>query len=347
MVDKISFIKMNSEEIYLDEDLDTILASGPLPVIPNAQDVQVAAAAALSSFDSQSESESDESDDEFEQATERDDVVMNEFVSLDIKLLEDREGGDVQDAPRVQVELKSIPVADRVLLEDEESEETSSDEDEDNMYGDDDVEEIATYGELKSMLDSMTRDNDVAAPVPTAAELLFTESIQSFDNLVIDENDAVSLAGHVISRLEGTIVVKASKDSQVLDEGSILVTNGKKLLGPVEDIFGPVQTPMYILRDPSALGIEDCGIIAEIGDAVYSLDKLSKPVAEEEMLRVKGYDSDDVEGVETKPDVECEFSDDEAVRFCIPYVALLLLNLLTNFFSSSLLHRRKLRIEGA
>ena len=311
-------MKMNSEEIYLDEDVDTIIASGPLPVIPNAQDVQVAAAAALSSFDSQTESESDDSDDEFEQVTERGqgDVTMNEFVSLSIKL-EDKQGGDVQDAPHVQVELKSIPAADHVLLRDDGSEETSSDEDDDNMYGDDDVEEIATYGELKSMLDSMTRDNDVAAPVPTAAELLFTESIQSFDNLVIDENDAVSLAGHVISRLEGTIVVKASKDSQVLDEGSILVTNGKQLLGPVEDIFGPVQTPMYILRDPSALGVEDCGIIAEIGDAVYSVDKLAKPVAEEELLRVKGYDSDDEEGVDTKPDVECEFSDDEAVRFLL------------------------------
>jgi len=299
---------MNSEEIYLDEEMDT--DSGPfITVIPNAQDVQVAAAAALSGFDSESESVSDESvgTDEFEQESEeQDDQVMTEFVSLSIKI-----GSDVQDAPHVHVELRSVPAkpiaVDQIL--DEESEETSSDEDE--------VEEIATYGELKSMLDNMTSKecSDAPAPVPTAAELLFTDSMHQLDTLVIEENHAVSLAGHVISRLEGTVVVRASKDSQVLDEGSILVTHGKQLLGPVEDIFGPVQMPMYILRDPSAA--EDCGTVAvDIGEAVYSVDKLAKPVAEEELLRVKGYDSDDVEGQDNKPDVECEFSDDEAVSCC-------------------------------
>lgn len=190
-------------------------------------------------------------------------------------------------------------------------------DDDDTSDDEDPVLGISSYAEMKELFDSMNaRSND--GPQPLASELLFgtTSRENGQQEVHVDPLESITEAGEVVSCLEGTLVVRASTNSKVLDEGSLLVNQDRVVLGRIEDIFGPVQMPMYILRDPSTQG-DGSGAQPTQGDRVYSVDRLSKTVLEEE-LRVKGYDEDDVAVSEQEAvDPDCEFSDDETVRLSI------------------------------
>lgn len=206
------------------------------------------------------------------------------------------------------------------------SEDSSSDEDESSVC-DESEEEIHSYSDLKELIDNMTTNLDThdTGPQPSAAELLFgnNNGSTSVDTIQVNPSDEIVEAGRIANCIEGTVIVTASADSHLLGEGSILVTADRKIVGPVEDIFGPVQSPMYILRDPNAFnqkqGEEHGGASSfpalAVGAVLYSVPALSTRILEDD-LRVKGYDADDIAEIQGDGDPECEFSDDEAVRCC-------------------------------
>lgn len=190
----------------------------------------------------------------------------------------------------------------------------------------DDNEEILvcdTYDDFKSVIDDMMATQSGAGDTQepsthhSAAELLFgtdshvIESLRSsLKNISVQPQDAIVEAGCVVNRLEGTLIVNALKGSELLGEGSILVDKNKSIIGSIQDIIGPVQSPMYVLMDPALLRGEEETVSITPGDVVYSVPSLSRRVLDQEDLRVKGYDADDLEEVEEISD--CEFSDDEA-----------------------------------
>jgi rRNA processing protein Gar1 len=208
--------------------------------------------------------------------------------------------------------------------DDSSSEDSTSDEDESSVC-DESEEEIHSYSDLRELIDNMTTHLDTHdnGPQPSAAELLFGNNIgmKSIDTVQVNPSDEIVEAGRIANCIEGTVIVTASPNSHLLGEGSILVTADRKIVGPVEDIFGPVQSPMYILRDPNSSKQkqeeENGGSIPAItvGDVLYSVPALSTRILEDD-LRVKGYDADDIPEIEGEGDPECEFSDDEAVRCC-------------------------------
>eukprot|EP00889_Picochlorum_renovo_P000949 jgi/Picre1/27979/NNA_000940.t1 len=181
------------------------------------------------------------------------------------------------------------------------------------------VEDITSLDELRHVIQNSMMEStaqETAGPQPSAAELLFgTDDAPCFqlNQIVVDPQDEIVEAGRVASCIEGTIVVSASAGSRLLGEGSVLVSLTKSIVGRVEDIFGPVQSPMYIIRDPKTLppsSTEGADIaMVDVGDVVFSMPSLSTSVAEHD-LRVKGYDVDDDAAIDEEP--VCEFSDDEA-----------------------------------
>lgn len=172
---------------------------------------------------------------------------------------------------------------------------------------DEDIEEIEDYDELRRIIDSMDGDEggmgDANGEGPTAAVELFGEAPPPALDVSLAPEDSLSAAGTVLSVIEGTIVVRASAGSRALDEGSVLVLQDRTVIGAIEDIFGPVQAPLYALR---CVGDPPDGLIPEA--SVFSVDRLAQFVLPEE-LRVKGYDDWD----ESAVDQEKHFSDDEAV----------------------------------
>ena len=168
-------------------------------------------------------------------------------------------------------------------------------------------------------------DDGAGGAGPSAAEALFGDAPLPSLGIEISSEDSISLAGSVLSVIEGTIVVRAAPGSRALNEGSFLVLEDRTIIGAVEDIFGPVQAPLYALRyNPGSASVttteqggKDDGLPSvELKLApdvkLFSVDKLAQFVAEED-FRVKGYDGDVAEEAEGAPgDVDQQFSDDEA-----------------------------------
>lgn len=211
--------------------------------------------------------------------------------------------------------------------EDQDIQSASSSSESDDEDDDEDVLVCDSYNDLKHVIDDMMANHthDDHGPYDpsrhqSAAELLFgadssaIESLrQTLNDIHVQPDDVVVEAGRVVNCLEGTIVINALPGSELLGEGSILVHENKTIIGSIEDIIGPVQSPMYVLMDPSLLATdEEQNLIQRVapGDIVYSVPSLSKKILDQEDLRVKGYDAGDAEEVEDIP--ECEFSDDEA-----------------------------------
>lgn len=213
---------------------------------------------------------------------------------------------------------KNPPVAQKVVhgTTDEDTESSS----ESDIDDDEEILVCETYNDLKNVIDDMMSHGDVgggheSSTHQSAAELLFgsdsniIESLrQALKDVCVQPDDAIVEAGSVVSRLEGTLVIHALPGSELLGEGSILVDKNKNPIGSIEDIIGPVQSPMYVLMDPTMLSEDN--VCISPGDTVYSVPSLSKKVLDQEDLRVKGYDADEIENAEDVP--ECEFSDDEA-----------------------------------
>lgn len=294
---------MNAEEIFLDDEAPH--------VIPNAQDVHVVAAA-LGSYGIESDSGSEDEPININvNMTEQEDTSRAISVTLAVNAAEGS----------VQVLLQPCVGSDMPMEDASSSDYMTSDSE--------DVEDITSLDELRQVIqESMTETapQETAGPQPSAAELLFgadDESCCKLNTITVDPQDEIVEAGTVANCIEGTIVVSASAGSQLLGEGSVLVNLTKSIVGRVEDIFGPVDNPMYIIRDPKTLpssSTEGADIaMVDVGDVVFSMPSLSTSVAEYD-LRVKGYDVDDEAAIDEEP--VCEFSDDEAVRVAIFFVSL-------------------------
>ncbi|KFM25837.1 SKP1-like protein 12 [Auxenochlorella protothecoides] len=172
---------------------------------------------------------------------------------------------------------------------------------------------IDDFVDIREMLEAADIDDEdgpgdgsVSAANQAATALLGKETLAT-DVPVIDAEEAITQAGTIQGVLEGLIVVKASASAPALHLGTWLVLADRSPLGVVEDVFGPVLSPLYALR----AGGEGCGTGAGPGDPVFSVDRLAEVVPTEE-LRAARYDAAEEEVGEDGPDPDATFSDDEA-----------------------------------
>jgi len=150
------------------------------------------------------------------------------------------------------------------------------------------------------------------------SEATLAELRASLRSLSISAEEALSEAGRVVGCLEGTVVVQASLGaaSECLAEGSILVTEGRTVLGRIEDIFGPVEAPMYVLMDPASLyvGGEDDEQVPRVlvGEVVWYVESLVKRIVDPKQLREVGVGEDvEIEGGDDDEEADDEEADDE------------------------------------
>ena len=133
------------------------------------------------------------------------------------------------------------------------------------------------------------------------------------------------LLGSIISVVQTVIVVQASNpNGECLQEGSLLCLQDRKVIGPIFETFGPLESPFYSVRLASA---EDYLLAPQHGDPVSTKPLLRTgievyycPTSEyvtvlrtNEINRSKGTDASNIYDEEPGAD-EIEFSDDEAER---------------------------------
>ncbi|ONK75954.1 uncharacterized protein A4U43_C03F22310 [Asparagus officinalis] len=125
--------------------------------------------------------------------------------------------------------------------------------------------------------------------------------------LSLEQHHQTLPVGFVSSILGNRAIVDGSEQHSPLNEGSILwITETRLPLGRIDEIFGPVKNPYYIVRYNSEKEVPP-GI--SVGTAISFVIAFASHILNEKHLYQKGYDASGLDDEEVADDVE--FSDDE------------------------------------
>jgi H/ACA ribonucleoprotein complex non-core subunit NAF1 len=195
-----------------------------------------------------------------------------------------------------------------------ESSSSSSDDDDDNADVADEKQDIEE-GEIRDSnaneMAAWTDEEDEAVgvkagPVTSKNELQVLPHVPPV-NVTLQPSHQTSPVGVVISIVDSKVIVEGVENHSPLNEGSILwITETRLPLGLVDEIFGPVENPYYIVRYNS----ED-EVPKEIheGTLVSFVPEFVNYVLINSSLKKKGYDASNEYDEELSD--ELEFSDDE------------------------------------
>lgn len=189
----------------------------------------------------------------------------------------------------------------------------SNDEEDEEEEDEEDFLELTSYAELRKIIDEMDDEDDTATwslgsgllpsedPRSATNELFGNTEPPMIDDIVVNETDALTLAGTISSVIEGTVVVQAAEGSRTLQEGCLLVLEDRSILGVIEDIFGPVQAPLYVSRLLNLSGnrrelTEELSEGPDAVDAVRRESVLEEDTATAEKAEDPGISADPVAG---------------------------------------------------
>eukprot|EP01018_Ginkgo_biloba_P032515 Gb_27768 [translate_table: standard] len=126
-------------------------------------------------------------------------------------------------------------------------------------------------------------------------------------NVVLEHHHQTQPVGVISSVLGASVVVEGIECHSALNEGTILwITEERLPLGVIDEVFGPVKNPYYVVRFNSAADIPD---FVREGVNISYVSEFASYVLNDASLYKKGYD---VSG-DTDEEIseEVEFSDDE------------------------------------
>ncbi|GER48194.1 30S ribosomal protein S6 [Striga asiatica] len=161
----------------------------------------------------------------------------------------------------------------------------------------DDVDEMVGWSD---------NEDDVSEPVMSKNELKVLPPVPPV-NVTLQPHHETLPVGVILSIIGAQVIVEGVEKHNPLNEGSILwVTESRSPLGIVDEIFGPVKNPYYIVRYNSESEVP-AGI--EQGTLVFFVEEFASHVLNDKSLYQKGYDASGENDEELSD--ELEFSDDE------------------------------------
>ncbi|KAL4866433.1 Gar1/Naf1 RNA binding region-domain-containing protein [Aspergillus spectabilis] len=186
----------------------------------------------------------------------------------------------------------------------------SSDSDEDEDYPILSAEEqarILMQGEMGSD-DEGEGKGKTGAALKTANEI--PEEVLPIPEVTVTPEMKIVLLGNVEAAIENTILIAAnvSGEYQVLEAGSLLCFEDRRVAGVVSETLGRVENPLYAVRFPTAADVEERGLSR--GTVLYYVVEHSTFVFTQPLKGLKGSDASNFHDEEVAED-EVEFSDDE------------------------------------
>nr|KYP68830.1 H/ACA ribonucleoprotein complex non-core subunit NAF1 [Cajanus cajan] len=173
---------------------------------------------------------------------------------------------------------------------------------EEGEVNDSDEEKMVSW----SMVDDDEDGDDVGGPIKSKNELQNLPPVPPVD-ATLEPHHQMLPVGIVTSIVGAQVIVEGVETHDPLNEGSILwLTESRKPLGLVDEIFGPVKNPFYIVRYNSESEVPD-GIHGET--LVSFVPEFAAHVLNNKDLYKKGYDASGANDEELSD--EMEFSDDE------------------------------------
>ncbi|KAF8039581.1 hypothetical protein BT93_B1944 [Corymbia citriodora subsp. variegata] len=190
---------------------------------------------------------------------------------------------------------------------DESGEEKNDDDDKDS---DDeerrDVEEMVSWSDIEDEDDGVAGTGAKGGPIRSKNEVKDLPPVPPVNATLLPHHQ-MSPVGVVLSILGAQVIVEGVEKHNPLNEGSILwITETRTPLGLVDEIFGPVKNPYYMVRYNSEAEVP-AGI--HQGTLISSIPEFASYVLNEKNLYKKGYDASGENDEELSEEVE--FSDDE------------------------------------
>jgi len=154
--------------------------------------------------------------------------------------------------------------------------------------------------------DTIDGKNTNKVPAPYKEKLPPVEKV----DIEVQSDAVVTSVGVVSAKVDLRIVVKghAQENSQAVDLDTLLVTAKREPIGVVDEVFGPVKEPFYVIRFNSEQDLNDCPI--QKGDQAYFVAGMAKFVLAAN-LDSRGTDASTINDQEVTNPREMDFSDDE------------------------------------
>ncbi|CAI5731414.1 unnamed protein product [Peronospora farinosa] len=175
-----------------------------------------------------------------------------------------------------------------------ESSSSSDEEDEDPVKLREEIEAAMTK-----------KDNKMSGLLTTEHEVV-TAPVREPDVELTKDCPVIHCGSILNVSLPGLMMtIKSNSKSKPLDEGSVLCLEDRTVLGCVDEVFGPILMPMYLVRFENASKMPEK---AAVNTAVYYATEHTTYIIPEN-IKDKGTDASNLFDEETE---ETEFSDDEA-----------------------------------
>ncbi|RWR90751.1 H/ACA ribonucleoprotein complex non-core subunit NAF1-like protein [Cinnamomum micranthum f. kanehirae] len=197
--------------------------------------------------------------------------------------------------------------------EDEDSDDDDGDNDEEEEDEDEGKDVDIEEGEIRNLekeeialSSGDEEDGAVKGPIRSKNELEILPPVPPVD-VVLQPHHQTLPVGVVLSIMGSKVIVEGAEKHNPLNEGSILwITETRVPLGLIDEIFGPVKNPYYVVRYNSEKEFP-AGICQ--GTAVSFVADFADHILNDKNLYKKGYDASGENDEELSEEVE--FSDDE------------------------------------
>ncbi|KAF5200344.1 H/ACA ribonucleoprotein complex non-core subunit NAF1 [Thalictrum thalictroides] len=166
--------------------------------------------------------------------------------------------------------------------------------------------EIKEFDPEEILIGSDEDEVSIKGPIKSKNEIEFLPPVPPVD-VTLEPHHQTLPVGVVLSIMDAKVVVQGVEKHNPLNEGSILwITETRSPLGLVDEIFGPVKNPFYIVRYNSDQEVP-AGICH--GTPVSFVSDFAEHVINDKNLYKKGYDVSGENDEEISEEIE--FSDDE------------------------------------
>ncbi|KAI9176676.1 hypothetical protein LWI28_005855 [Acer negundo] len=227
---------------------------------------------------------------------------------------EEEEGEEKKEEVKMEVkgELNVAGELEEGEIEGVDGEETVGGIDDDDEDEDDEAEE----GEVEMVVGSdvefdFVGDGDEDGAVATGGPIKSKNELQVLPpvpevNVTLQPHHQMLPVGAVLSVLGAQVIVEGVEKHNPLNEGSFLwITESRSLLGLIDEVFGPVKNPYYMVRYNLDSEVP-AGI--HVGTSISFVQEFANHVLNDKNLYKKGYDASGDNDEEVS---EAEFSDDE------------------------------------
>ncbi|KAI3405987.2 hypothetical protein KGF56_001206 [Candida oxycetoniae] len=195
--------------------------------------------------------------------------------------------------------------------DDDDNSSSSSDESDEEDISDSVSQEKETQLEANAAIDIDNDEDDaIDGPIKSVNEVE-EKALSLPDDYKIPENAPIERIGEITGIVENSIIIKAktSGEFRILKEGSIFCFEDRQPIGPLFEIFGRVQSPVYSIKFSTKEETEkfkDCK-----GKTVCYVVTDSQFLYTDTIKHVKGTDASNCYDEELLEE-EQEFSDDES-----------------------------------